>query len=375
MSGPLIMLAAGGTGGHVFPAEALLAELEGSDCRLALVTDQRGRHYGGRLGQVDTLCIQAGGIAGVGLLRRLLSLLRLELGAVQAGWLIWKMKPSVIVGFGGYAALPTVFAGALLRRPTLIHEQNAVLGRANRLLGSLVDRVALGFANTERLPASATSRTVVTGNPVRPAFLEARAAPYTAPGAEEPFRLFIMGGSQGAHVFSSVLPDALGRLPDDLRDRVRVVQQCRGEDLDTARAAYDGIGIDADLRPFFDDVPNQFARAHLIISRSGASSISEITVMGRPAILVPYPHAIDDHQTANARGLDKAGGGWLIPQEQFTAQALAARLQDLMRQPQRLEDAAKASAGVGMPDAARRLAETVLNMTGGLAAPGREVAQ
>ncbi len=357
MNTPFIVLAAGGTGGHVFPAEALASTLLERGWRLALVTDRRGQAYGGTLGRLETFRIAAGGIAGRGLAAKVKSTLELGLGLIQARGLLAKAAPDAVIGFGGYAALPTMAAATFLGLRTAIHEQNAVLGRANRLLASRVDRIATSYAAVAHLDDSLRPKVVHTGMPVRPAVAARRETPYPDLDGTGPIRLLVLGGSQGARVLSEVVPAALARLPEDLRSRVEVSQQCRPEDLERVRAAYAGTGIAATLDSFFADVPERMAACHLAIARSGASTVAELTALGRPAILVPYPHAIDDHQTANARAVDEAGGAWLMPQPSFTADALAARVQSLFTQPGTLARAAGCARAAGRPDAAALLAD------------------
>ncbi len=352
----LIALTAGGTGGHVFPAEALAQELLHRGYRLALITDHRGRSYAGTLGQLQTFRISAGGIAGLGLLGKLSSACALVAGLVQARRLLRALKPAAAVGFGGYAAFPTMFAAGRLGVPAVVHEQNAVLGRANRMLASRVARIATSFDQVRFLGASA-DRAVPTGMPVRPAVAAMRDVPY--PALDQRIRLLIIGGSQGARVLSEVVPAALARLPEALRARLDVSQQCRPEDIEGVRAAYAGTGIAATLQSFFDDVPQRLAAAHLVIARSGASTVAELTAVGRPAILVPYPHATDDHQTDNAKAVAASGAAWLMPQSEFTIENLAARLQTLLSQPEHLAAAAGCARAAGTPDAAIRLADLV----------------
>ncbi len=358
MGPKLIVLAAGGTGGHVFPAEALASELLARGHRLALVTDKRGTQYGGTLGSLETHRIAAGGLAGRGLVARAKAVLELGLGTFQAIGLLGRLSPAAVVGFGGYASVPTLVAASRNRIPTLIHEQNAVLGRANRLLARRVSRIATCYPQVAFVKPDWTAKTVLTGLPVRPAIQDA-VSPYQAPAEGGEIRILVMGGSQGARIFSEVLPDAISRLPEDFRARLRLSQQVRPEDYAGVKDAYDRMGLPVDLQSFFKDVPARLGAAHLLIARSGASTMGELTVMGRPAILVPYPHAIDDHQTANARALDAAGGAWLIPQTAFTAQALADRLQSLFALPASLDKAAACALAAAVPDAARRLADAV----------------
>jgi UDP-N-acetylglucosamine--N-acetylmuramyl-(pentapeptide) pyrophosphoryl-undecaprenol N-acetylglucosamine transferase len=364
-----VFLAAGGTGGHVFPAEALAEELTNRGHALTLVTDRRGQSHGGRLGQLDTRRILAGGIAGRGAVARLRGMVELGLGTIQAWSLLRAARPDVVVGFGGYASLPTMLAAIQLGLPTVVHEQNAVPGRANRLLAPRVTRYAVSFAKTLR-PRGA--RPNLVGMPVRPAILALReSAAYVASAGEAPFHLLVTGGSQGARVFSTLVPEALGLLGADHKARLRVIQQARPEDLEDAKARYATLGVAAELSHFFADLPERLRDAHLVICRSGASTMGELAALGRPAILVPYPHAIDDHQTANARTLDEAGGAWLMPQDHLSAEALAQRLADLMDQPKVLCRAAACARATGVPDAAARLADLVIATARGEAPPAK----
>ena len=362
MSHELIVLTAGGTGGHVFPAEALAAELLSRGYELVLITDKRGQAYGGTLGQITTHRISAGGIAGRGIGARVRSVLELGAGFLQARSILSRLKPVAVVGFGGYASVPAMLAASTLKIPSALHEQNAVLGRANRLLAAKASRVATCYGDVKNLAPALKKKVAQTGMPVRPAIVASKDAAYPEIGETGPLRLLVLGGSQGARILSEVVPAALARLPDSLRHRIEISQQCRPEDLEAVRAAYEGTGIKADLQSFFQDVPDRLAAAHLVIARSGASTVGELTVLGRPSILVPYPHAIDDHQTANAHAVDEAGGGWLIPQPAFTPDSLAARLESLFSLPGSLTRAAACAKATGVPDAAKRLADLVASL-------------
>ncbi|MGO8919026.1 MAG: undecaprenyldiphospho-muramoylpentapeptide beta-N-acetylglucosaminyltransferase [Stellaceae bacterium] len=354
----LIALAAGGTGGHMFPAEALARELLGRGFRVALVTDRRGQAFGDALPGVALHRIRAGRI-GAGLASKVVGLAGLALGTLQAGRLLRALAPHAAVGFGGYPSVPTMLAASRLGLPTLIHEQNAILGRANRLLAPRAKVIATAFAELGGVRAADRARLVLTGNPVRPAIAALRGVPYRPPAADGPLEILVIGGSQGARVLSEVVPAAFAALPGALRRRLSVTQQARAEDLDAVRRAHAASGVAAELATFFADVPERLARAHLVISRSGASTMAELTVTGRPAILVPYLHAADDHQTANARALEKAGGAWVMAQESFSSSALAELLAALMAAPERLARAAAAAHAQGRPDAARALADLV----------------
>lgn len=360
MRGPAafpIVIAAGGTGGHFFPAEALASELLARGRRVALMTDTRSAGLQSPVfAGLENFVISGGGIAGRGPLRAAKATLSLAAGVFQARRILARIHAASVVGFGGYPCVAPVLATRLMRhRPTVIlHEQNAVLGRANRFLSGHADRLALSFAATERVPKVAT---VVTGNPVRPAIAALASVPYVPPA--ETARLLVLGGSLGARVFSDVVPTALASLPDELLSRLSVVQQCRPEDLGRVRAAYDLAGIDAELSAFFPDVAEKLASAHLVIARAGASTVAELMIAGRPAILVPLPGAIDDHQSANARALVEARGASMIAQTDFSPNALRDRLAALLASPDMLAHAAHAARGIARPDATARLADLV----------------
>jgi UDP-N-acetylglucosamine--N-acetylmuramyl-(pentapeptide) pyrophosphoryl-undecaprenol N-acetylglucosamine transferase len=361
MRGPAvkpIVIAAGGTGGHFFPAEALASELITRGRPVALMTDSRSSGlqsavFAGR----DRYVLSGAGIAGRGAVRAGRAMLGLGAGVVQARRILRQIEASAVVGFGGYPSVAPVLATRLLRRrPTVIlHEQNAVLGRANRFLAPRADVLALSFAETERVPERAA--TVVTGNPIRPAIAGLAQSGYLAPG--DRIRLLVLGGSLGARVFSDVVPAGLRALPQALRNRLQVVQQCRPEDLDRVRQEYAEAGLPAELAAFFPDVATRLVAAHLVIARAGASTVAELAVVGRPAILVPLPGAIDDHQSANARALAAAGGAWVIPQREFSADALAARLSAVLADGPALAQAAVAARSEARADATGKLADLV----------------
>lgn len=363
----LVMLAAGGTGGHMFPAEALAAELLSRGFEVALATDRRGQTFSGALGSIPVHRLRAATL-GRGFGAKVRGAVELGLGYAQARRLLGRLKPEIVVGFGGYPSLPTVIAAAHLKIPVVLHEQNAVLGRANRMLLGRATKIATSFRSVRYVTELMRGRVVITGNPVRPAVAAIRDLPYPALTADGPLNLLVLGGSQGARVFSEVVPAAVALLPDHLRQRVRVTQQCRKEDIDGARDLFASAGVVAELSPFFADVAERLGACHLLVARSGASTVAEISAAGRPAILVPYPFAMDDHQTANAEALADVGGAWLVPQSGFTPEALAARLQALMTLPATLSKAAHAARAWGRPDAARRLADTVLSTAGFLTA-------
>jgi len=364
MRGPAVLpivIAAGGTAGHFFPAEALAIELVARGHRIVLMTDSRsGGLTSAVFNEREQHVLSGAGIAGRGAVRSARAVVVLAAGITQARGVLSRINAATIVGFGGYPCIaPVLGAWMLRRRPNVIlHEQNAVLGRANRFLAARADVLALSFAATERVPGRMPTR--VTGNPVRPAIGLAQisyVAPLLAPA--DRIRLLVLGGSLGARIFSDVVPAALTLLPEPLRNRLTVVQQCRAEDLERVREAYAEAGVAAELSVFFPDVAERLAAAHLVIARAGASTVAELAVAGRPAILVPLPGAIDDHQSANARALARAGGAWVMPQARFDPVSLSERLNQLLVDPAGLTAAAAAARGQGRVDAAEGLADVV----------------
>ncbi len=359
-----VVLATGGTGGHVFPAEALAGELEARGVPFTLVTDSRGRQWQGALSRRPIHYIRSASPTG-SLQRRLMALFSLGLGLFDAWRALGRIAPAAVVGFGGYASVPTMIAARLRRLPSMLHEQNAVLGKANRLVLGGAARVATSFART-RYITDGDKRVRLVGNPVREPVRSLRTSPYRAPGADRVVDILVFGGSQGSASFSQVIPSAILSLPEALRERVRLVQQCRTEDFARVRNRYREAGIVAELSTFFVDLPQRLAAAHLVIGRSGASTVAELAAIGRPSILIPYPHAADDHQMANARAFEAAGACIVVPHAQFSADALAGHLRSLFDNPQRLADMAAAAHAVGRPDAAARLADVVSEL---IAAP------
>jgi UDP-N-acetylglucosamine--N-acetylmuramyl-(pentapeptide) pyrophosphoryl-undecaprenol N-acetylglucosamine transferase len=350
-----ILLAAGGTGGHLFPAEALAHELSGRGWEVHLASDDRVERFAANFPAKAVHPIASatfGSRNPVALTRSFLTIWR---GVRQASAVIRRIKPRAVVGFGGYPTLPPLYAATRSSVPTLIHEQNAVMGRANKALAARVSAVAGGFLDPAK--SSFGDKTVVTGNPVRPAVLEAAKVPYARPNAGEPFKLLVFGGSQGAQFFSDMMPAAIGLLPEAQRQRLAVTQQARSEDLERVKAAYARLGITAEVSPFFTDMAARIAAAHLVASRSGASTVSEIAVIGRPALLVPYPHALDHDQAANAAALAAAGGAEVHPQSTLSPERLAGLIGGLMDAPERLATMAEAAKSVGRPDAALLLAD------------------
>ncbi len=357
MTGPIV-IAAGGTGGHFFPAEALAAELAARGRSFVLMSDARSAGLKSSVFETCQRFLLPGfGVFGRGPLHAARALLTLLGGALKARGILARLAPPVVVAFGGYPSFaPVVGARLLRRRPVvLLHDQNAVLGRANRLLARLSDTLLLSHPNVRREPAGV--RSIVTGNPVRPAIAALSGRGYRA--AEAELNLLVLGGSLGAKVFSDMVPPALALLPDALKARLRVTQQCRPEDLDRVRAAYAELGIVADLSSFFTDMAGLLGAAHLVIARSGATTVAELAVAGRPAILVPLPIAIDDDQTFNARTLADIGGAWIMQQRDITPERLAETLTDLLSDPAQLAQAAAAAASRGIADAAFRIADLV----------------
>lgn len=356
------VLAAGGTGGHMIPAHALAEELMRRGHRVALVTDDRGARIPGLFEGVPVHILPAGRLGGgpVGWVR---AIGKIFTGRAMASRLYETFEPSAVIGFGGYPALPALMAAQRDRIPTLIHEQNAVLGRVNRIVSGRVDAIATAYPNVRRLAKSREDKTHLVGNPVRDAVLALREQPYPELTDDGVFRLLVTGGSQGATILSQVVPEALGLLPEHFRRRLQVTQQCRAEDIEIVRARYAALGIAAELATYIPDMPDKIAWTHLVIARAGASTIAELTVAGRPAILIPLPSATDDHQTANAREMAKAGGARTIGQRNFTPVELAKQMQKLGLEPAALANAASRAWAVGRPNAASDLADLV-EMTG-----------
>ncbi|MEQ1756246.1 MAG: undecaprenyldiphospho-muramoylpentapeptide beta-N-acetylglucosaminyltransferase [Micropepsaceae bacterium] len=362
MSRPVV-IAAGGTGGHIFPAQALAQELARRGLQVVLMTDDRGHNYAQSFPQARIVTIPSATFAGRGLVGKGFAFLRLARGAMAAYFALARTRPCAVVGFGGYPALPTMFAAARRGLPSIIHEQNAVLGRVNRWLAPAVTRIASAFPELTHVDEIIKSRVTVTGNPVRPAVLES-VRPFQRPGPGANFELLVFGGSQGARVFATLVPEAIGLLAPALRQRLSVVQQCRPEDLEHAKLLYAGMGLKPTLAAFFNNMGELLSNAHLVISRSGASTVTEECAVGRPAILIPYPFAMDDHQTANARQVEGAGGAWAFAEKSLTAQILAAKITELMENPVLLETAAAKALSLGRSDAAKRLADLVEEVGG-----------
>ncbi|MFM9865181.1 MAG: undecaprenyldiphospho-muramoylpentapeptide beta-N-acetylglucosaminyltransferase [Micropepsaceae bacterium] len=361
MAGPVV-IAAGGTGGHTFPAQALAQELAKRGRKVVLMTDDRGHNYAQAFPQADIVTVPSATFAGRGLVGKGLAFARLGQGAIAAYFALGRLKPSVVVGFGGYPALPTMFAAARRGLPAIIHEQNAVLGRVNRWLSPKVTKIAAAFPKLTHLDPVLQRLVTLTGNPVRPAVLAA-ARPYVKPDGA--FNLLVFGGSQGARVFATLVPEAISKLPESLRKRINLTQQCRPEDLEAAKARYAAMGLTPTLAPFFSDMGERLAASQLVISRAGASTVTELCAVGRPSILIPYPFAMDDHQSVNAGQLAADGAAWTFKEAGLTAEILAARVTELAQNPVLLEAAAAKALSLGRSDAASRLADLV-DEVGGL---------
>jgi UDP-N-acetylglucosamine--N-acetylmuramyl-(pentapeptide) pyrophosphoryl-undecaprenol N-acetylglucosamine transferase len=358
----LLVIAAGGTGGHMFPAQALAEEMLARGWRVKLATDARGARYaGGFPPGVARQVTAAGTFAQGGALRHVTTPVAVAAGTAAHLLAMRRDPPACVAGFGGYPALPAMVAATLLGLPRLIHEANGVLGRVNRVFAPRVGAVACGVWPT-RLPAGA--RGVHTGNPVREAVLAKAGAPYVQPGAH-PMAVLVIGGSQGAGLFARVVPEALARLDPALRGRIRLAMQVRPEDMARAQDVCAELGVQAELRGFFEDAPARIAEASLVISRAGAGSIADVTAIGRPAILVPYPHATDDHQAGNAAGLVAAGGAFMIREEALTPDGLAGHVAAILSDPEGAAAMAAASRAQGRPDATERLAELVERLAAG----------
>jgi UDP-N-acetylglucosamine--N-acetylmuramyl-(pentapeptide) pyrophosphoryl-undecaprenol N-acetylglucosamine transferase len=359
-----VVVAAGGTGGHLFPAEALSVALARRGAVIDLATDERARRYGTTFPARATHVIPSATVRGRDPISLARTIAMLGLGVIKAWMLLGRLRPAAVVGFGGYPSIPTVLAASLRGISTVIHEQNGVMGRANRFLSSRVTAIATSFPGVlDAYPALAAKATH-TGNPVRPAVVVAAARPYEVFSAGGPLNLIVFGGSQGARVMSDIVPAALAKLDAGLRARIKVVQQAREEDFERVRQAYAQAQVAAEVARFFPDLPARIAACHLVISRSGASTVAELAAIGRPAILVPLPHALDQDQRANAGVLEKAGGAIRIEQAEFTPERLAAEINALAADSGRLAKMAVAAKSTGALDAAERLADLVLKVAG-----------
>lgn len=358
----LVLLCAGGTGGHLFPAEALATVLTARGHSVDLATDERAAPFAGSFPARARHTIPSETFRSRSPIAMAKTLTKLGLGALSAYAMLGRVKPAIVVGFGGYPTVPPLMAATWRRIPTLIHEQNAVMGRANRLLQTRVDAIATGFPTVAAVEEAAKAKLVFTGNPVRPAVIDAAAMPYTAP--TDRINLLVFGGSQGARIMSDIVPPAIAALDAALRARLSIVQQAREEDLARVKAAYAAAGVTADVAPFFKDLPARMARAHFVVARGGASTVAELAVIGRPSILVPLPGALDQDQAANAGALERAGGAIVVRQDGLTPENLAARLTALLSDGGALTTMAAAARASGHADAAERLADIVTGLAG-----------
>ena len=353
---PLLVLAAGGTGGHMFPAQALAEEMLSRGWRVQLTTDERGARYiDGFPDAVDVSIIDAGTFARGGLVAKVGVPFKIAKGALSAFFRMRKNRPNLVAGFGGYPALPTMLGAILAGTPRLIHEQNGVLGKVNQLLAKRVHMVACGMWPTI-LPQGVAGRHI--GNPVRSSITDRVAANYIAPG-DWPMSILVLGGSQGSSIVSTTVADAMKLVPDEIRKNLRVSCQTRIEDTDEVTAMFDQAGVEADVQPFFDDVPTRMAEAQLVIARAGASTIADISVIGRPSILIPLAIATRDHQTANARSLVDAGAAILLPEAELTSENVATCIERVLTNPAGATQMVEAATGLGKPYAAVELADVV----------------
>jgi len=360
----LIILSAGGTGGHTYPAAALAKDLISRGYRIEVITDKRGAKFAHIFDDAPVHVIHAGTM-GAGILGKIRGMTNLGMGILEAGALLKKLKPEVVVGFGGYPSVPAVHVAQRMKIATIIHEQNAVLGKANAFLAPRADRIALSLRQVEGLSEADAVRSVVTGNPIREEITALYTKPYPAPQDDGVLRIFIMGGSLGAQIFSKIVPPALARLAPAYKERLDITQQCRAEDIEGVREIYKSAGIKARLETFFNDVPDVLATTHLVISRSGASTVAELVTAGRPAILVPAQLHADDQQRVNADVVSDAGGAWVMTQNGFTEDAVMSRIEGFLQNPESLFRAAEASRSCARPDAARRLGNLVTALASG----------
>ena len=361
---PLVLVTAGGTGGHLFPAEALSVALAQRGITVDLATDERATRFGAKFPARAVHVISSATLRG----RDPISLAKtaglLAFGFSQSLRLLGRLKPAAVVGFGGYPTVPPVFAANFRRIPTIIHDANAVIGRANRLLAPRVTAIATSFADVLGAETKLAGKTTCVGNPVRPAVVAAAGTPYSVPDHAQTLRLLVFGGSQGARILADIVPPAIERLEPGLWNRLSIVQQAREEDMTRVKSAYANLKVTAEVAPFFPDLPARIAASHFIISRAGASTVAELAAIGRPAILIPLPHALDQDQRANATMLEKAGGAIRLDQAEFTPDRLASEISALAAEPARLAAMARGARSIGALDAADRLARLVLEVAG-----------
>lgn len=355
---PLIILTAGGTGGHIYPAESLAEELEKRGYRLALITDTRGKdNYKGRLGQIKNYAVYAGALVGKSRWFKIKSLFKTCIGIMQAAIILFKEKPVCVVGFGGYASFPASMAAILLGTDLIIHEQNSVMSRTNRFLSKYASMIAQSFRKVKFTPAQI--KTVLTGMPVRESIVEVQKIAYPKLGVEDVMEILVLGGSQGAKVFGEVMPAVMKSMPEENQKKFKIYQQCRKADIEEVQKAYEGVKCEVVLNHFFDNMPELYSKIHLIISRAGASSVCEIAVAGVPSVLVPLPTAADDHQSGNAKELGDAKAGIVVNQKDFTAAKVKKIIEELRNDSQRLKMMSDCAKKVGINDAAKRFADAL----------------
>lgn len=354
---PTILLAAGGTGGHIFPACALAEELLLRGYHVEVATDTRGlKYFHGLDSQIPRHVISSGtNVAGIS--GKVFGGIELLKGIFQSIKLIQKIQPIAIVGFGGYPSVPPLFAGQVLQVKTIIHESNAILGLANKLLAHFASKIALSYPDTASLSDSFKQKSICTGNPIRQAIADLSIIPY--PQMNDKITIMIFGGSQGAKVFSDIVPLAIVALPPELQSRLNIIQQSIPSSIDTVRNIYSNSQLDFEIKSFFDDMPDRIKKTHLFITRSGASTTAEFTAAGRPAIYVPFPRHKDNQQVFNAEQVVKAGGGWVILEKDLTVERLKSTLEDLLNNPEKLQNAASAARNLGLIDATQRLADII----------------
>ena len=360
----LVILSAGGTGGHVMPAQALARDLLSRGFAVEVVTDTRGLKFKEGFGDIPMHVIKAGTL-GAGLLGKAKGAANLGLGILQAQKLLRRKQPALVVGFGGYPSFPAVYAAQKMKISTILHEQNAIIGKANDMLAGNAARIASSVPELQGIDEQTRSKVVYTGNPIRADIAALFTKAYPSLEVDGSLRILVMGGSLGAKVFSDVLPGALAKLPANHRARLHVVQQCREDAIDETRKTYETASIKSEVKPFFDDVAEQFEACHLFIGRSGASTVAEVTVAGRPSIFVPYPHHKDQQQKMNADVVADAGGAWVMTESGFTPDAVLARIETFLQNPSNLFKAAENARDCARPDAARKLGNMVTEIIRG----------
>lgn len=359
MSRGSIMLSAGGTGGHLFPAQALGEELIRRGWEVDLITDTRGNVFGADFPARKIYKVPAATFKGRSPIEAVGTLGMLGNGFQASYRIMGEAAPRAIIGFGGYPTLAPLLAAIGRGIPSAIHEQNSVMGQANRFLAPMVKAIAASFENTKYLEGKLLAKARLTGTPLRAAVHELSNIPYRPPSSQAQLNLLVFGGSQGAKYFSDIMPQALQMLPPQMRDRLFVMQQCREEDIDRVFDAYESAGVAAELATFFEDLPARMSNSHLVVARSGATTVAELCALGRPAIMVPLPHAKDNDQLENANRLEARGGGWCMPQSSLTPEGLAVAIRSLFEDPTALVRAATNAHALANYRAVENLAELI----------------